>query len=169
MIAAALSFGFPSYASQYSLAGCDSVLNVMDFKHFSPLHVAPCFSMMAFTCCSLNAFPLKNRPSEMMLPGLKSYFVCNCSCEATASSTCTRQPMNRTNPMINASAAIMATVVSPTMRMRFLVFAFSRRYGVWRSLAGCFSWVCGCFLLWWLFCVSSRVIVSRLAYRLFDD
>lgn len=124
MIAAALSFDPPSYASQYSLAGCDSVLNVMDFKHFSPLHAAPCSSMMAFTCCSLSAFPLKNRPSEMMLPGLKSYFVCNCSCEATASSTCTRQPMNRTNPMINASAAIMATVVSPTMRMRFWCLLF---------------------------------------------
>ena len=119
MIAAALSFGSPSYASQYSLAGCDSVLNVMDFKHFSPLHAAPCFSMMAFTCCSLNAFPLKNRPSEMMLPGLKSYCVCNCSCDATASSTCTRQPTNRTNPTINASATILAISVSPTMRMLF--------------------------------------------------
>ena len=124
MIAAALSFGSPSYASQYSLAGCDSVLNVMDFKHFSPLHAAPCFSMMAFTCCSLNAFPLKNRPSEMMLPGLKSYCVCNCFCDATASSTCTRQPTNRTNPTINASATILAISVLPTMRMRFGVFAF---------------------------------------------
>ena len=124
MIAAALSFGSPSYASQYSLAGCDFGAKRHGFQAFLAAACGTLFSMMAFTCCSLNAFPLKNRPSEMMLPGLKSYCVCNCSCDATASSTCTRQPTNRTNPTINASATILAISVSPTMRMRFGVFAF---------------------------------------------
>ena len=113
------------------------MLNAMDFRHRSPLQAAPCCSMMVLTCCSLNALPLKNVPSEMMLPGLKSYCVCSWLCAVSASFTCTLQPMKRTDPTMMAIAAIAAAAAADVMPMRVMGFALRhvlRRFLILKGL-----------------------------------
>ena len=122
-MAAALSFCPPLYAWQYSSAACDCVVNVMVFRHLSPVHVAPSWARMVCTCRSLNALPLKNAPSDMMLPGLKSYSDRISLCAAFASLTCTRQPTKRIRPAMMAIAATVATNVVAIMPMRCLRLA----------------------------------------------
>ena len=83
----------------------------------------PCWSRMVCTCRSLNALPLKNAPSDMMLPGLKSYSDRISLCAAFASLTCTRQPTKRIRPAMMAIAATVATNVVAIMPMRCLRLA----------------------------------------------
>ena len=119
--------------------------------------------MMVLTCCSLNALPLKNVPSEMMLPGLKSYCDCDWLCAVSASFTCTRQPMKRTAPTMMAIAAIAATVAAATMPMRAMGFAFRHMVRRFLRLRGLRLRVFRALRVLFVLRVIVRHIVSRMA------
>ena len=118
MIAAAVSFLAPSYAAQYSFAAWSSVSKVMVFRHREPLHAAPCLSRNDWTSASLIALALKNWPSEMMSPGLKSYCCVSFSWRASASCTSRRHWMTRTVPTTSATTHAAATTVTSTAATR---------------------------------------------------
>ena len=116
--------------------------------------------MMVLTCCSLNALPLKNVPSEMMLPGLKSYCDCDWLCAVSASFTV---PVRIRQATMMAIAAIAATVAVVTMPMRAMGFAFRHMVRRFLRLRGLRLRVFRALRVLFVLRVIVRHIVSRMA------